>query len=245
MDIRIRKNQNALTAAEWTKFTNAVKAIKQPSATAPTYNTLVGYHNHSWHRGVAHRLPEFLPWHRQYLLDFETRLRAVDSSVTLPYWDWTTDFDVPTQLANPADWGVTRNPLASIRSTLQNGNLAGRVRIAMDSTTFQDFHNNINRPHGSVHNNVGGQMRDINNSLADVLFWLHHCFIDKVWADWQLQNPNAFPNANYNNALTAFTGKDCQDVLDSANLGVFYYDYFDSILGTYECHKYDVGGKND
>ena len=70
-------------------------------------------------------------------------------------------------------------------------------------------------------------------------------FSDEVWADWRLQNPNAFPSANYNNALTAFTGKNCQDVLDSANLGVFYYDYFDSILGTYECHKYDGGGKND
>ena len=33
---------------------------------------------------------QFLPWHRYYLQLYEDLLRAVDPSITLPYWDWTT-----------------------------------------------------------------------------------------------------------------------------------------------------------
>ena len=39
----------------------------------------------------AHEGPGFLPWHRAYLLYFETELQYMlnDHSFALPYWDWT------------------------------------------------------------------------------------------------------------------------------------------------------------
>src|SRR5262249_33022888 len=41
--------------------------------------------------GQAHAGPAFLAWHRELLLQFEQALQTVDSSVTIPYWDFTVD----------------------------------------------------------------------------------------------------------------------------------------------------------
>lgn len=40
-----------------------------------------------------HSWEQFLTWHRAYLYFFEQRLQDVDSTVTLPYWDWAADRD--------------------------------------------------------------------------------------------------------------------------------------------------------
>ena len=44
----------------------------------------------------AHAGPGFLPWHRAYLLYFETELQYMlnDSTFALPYWDWTAYADL-------------------------------------------------------------------------------------------------------------------------------------------------------
>jgi tyrosinase len=50
--------------------------------------------------------------------------------------------------------------------------------------------------HNRVHLWVGGNMMPM-TSPDDPVFFLHHCFVDKVWADWQAQqmtdNPEAAP----------------------------------------------------
>jgi len=40
---------------------------------------------------VPARLEEFLTWHRAYLYGFEKQLQDIESTVTLPYWDWAAD----------------------------------------------------------------------------------------------------------------------------------------------------------
>lgn len=54
------------------------------------YDTVVG--SHGWPLGpnCPHHSPDlqFLPWHRQYLLDLENILRQYEPEVTLPFWDW-------------------------------------------------------------------------------------------------------------------------------------------------------------
>jgi tyrosinase len=43
--------------------------------------------------------------------------------------------------------------------------------------------------HNRVHVWVGGHMAS-GVSPSDPVFWLHHCFVDKLWADWQAAHPD-------------------------------------------------------
>ncbi|HEX5741848.1 MAG TPA: tyrosinase family protein [Pilimelia sp.] len=89
-----RKNVSSLTAAEKSAFVAAVKSLKAQTS-GRNYDSFVRTHmtyfstvsNHRY----AHQSPSFLPWHRQYLLDFENALKAINPAVDLPYWDWTVD----------------------------------------------------------------------------------------------------------------------------------------------------------
>jgi hypothetical protein len=72
--------------------------------------------------------------------------------------------------------------------------------------------------HGSVHGAVGGIMGTY-NSPKDPVFFLHHTFIDKIWADWQTISP-AHVTAYSGSATTAMPGMGSvkpADVLDLSN----------------------------
>jgi len=43
--------------------------------------------------------------------------------------------------------------------------------------------------HNRVHLYVGGSMLPM-SSPNDPVFWLHHCFVDKLWAAWQVKHQN-------------------------------------------------------
>jgi tyrosinase len=135
----------------------------------------------------AHGNLNFLTWHREYLAKMEAALMAVNPLVTIPYWDWVNDRAIPSQLANASDiaaWGITRG-------TFNAGGLptAPVINGALASTDYASFRIAIEGPHGWVHNAVGGTM-GTSSSPADPLFWLHHAFIDKLYADWETAHPS-------------------------------------------------------
>jgi tyrosinase len=88
--------------------------------------------------------------------------------------------------------------------------------------------------HNRVHLWVGGNMAPM-TSPNDPVFFLHHCFVDKVWADWQavqrVENPDAAPHYaperngppghNLDDQLKPWT-RTVRDVLDIATLGYEY-----------------------
>jgi tyrosinase len=49
-------------------------------------------------------------------------------------------------------------------------------------------------PHGYGHNGIGGVMQDVWASPSDPIFWMHHAFVDRVYAAWQLRDPNRLIN---------------------------------------------------
>jgi tyrosinase len=86
-------NQRNLTSAQRARFVEAVVEVKRVGG----YEKYVRLHSRYFAADgesglrVAHMAPTFFPWHRQFLLTFERELQMIDSSVTIPYWDWTRD----------------------------------------------------------------------------------------------------------------------------------------------------------
>ena len=100
----IRKSVTQLTRAEKSAFVNAVNTLQSnypEGSQLSLYEQFVvqhiltmGFRQSLGATGPArgnpaHSYPAFLPWHRQFLLDFEQALQTVDASVTVPYWDWS------------------------------------------------------------------------------------------------------------------------------------------------------------
>jgi tyrosinase len=55
---------------------------------------------------IAHGGPSFLPWHRYFLAVTESALQTFSnsSSLKIPYWNWTIDFDVAGGPLNSIVW---------------------------------------------------------------------------------------------------------------------------------------------
>ena len=196
----VRKNQKNLTTAEWAKFTNAIDATHGVGAAAPAYRSFVSVHvdamtaaHMNWEvhtmmmGGMTMRGVNFLTWHRRFLKLFEERLQQVDPSITIPYWNSVADRAIPAPLANAAlltKWSVTRSWDAS-----QLASQASLNAVIGFGGTFTEFQTALEGSvHAATHNAVGGHMAGA-SSPTDPVFWLHHSFIDKIWADWQA-SPN-------------------------------------------------------
>jgi tyrosinase len=94
---RIRKNVITLSKVQQQNYTFAVQQLKS-SGQRKKYDDYVSTHNAA--NGTDkpfHESPLFLPWHRQFILDFESDMRKAlvdfqrESDFTLPYWDWAAD----------------------------------------------------------------------------------------------------------------------------------------------------------
>ncbi|MEV0318852.1 tyrosinase family protein [Streptomyces sp. NPDC050658] len=98
-----RKNQSRLTGAEKRRFVNALLELKRKGRYDEFVRMHIEHYVSDGENGlrVAHMTPSFLPWHRRFLLEFERALQRVDSSVTVPYWDWTVD-----RTARSSLWGA-------------------------------------------------------------------------------------------------------------------------------------------
>lgn len=101
--MKCRKNVKNLGTDEKNRFVNAFLTLKsQDSVLHPgaqsRYDDFVETHLLAMHdmdtgqdrpESWGHGGSVFLPWHRELLYRFERLLQDVDSSVTIPYWDWT------------------------------------------------------------------------------------------------------------------------------------------------------------
>jgi tyrosinase len=193
-----RKNAHHLTAAESGRYKRAIK--KMLADITNPYGKLVAIHgdmSHDMHGMDADGVQRFLPWHRDYLLQFEKALQQIDPAAFIPYWDWTVKRTVPRWIKTfkptvivPGTGTVTVKRKSSIPATK-------KVATIMAKTTFTDFTTHLEGgPHNQVHNEIGGPngtMADIMISPADPIFWLHHGNLDRLWSQWQAAHPGKNP----------------------------------------------------
>lgn len=114
--VKIRKNINSLSWEELTAFQNAVAWMKSFDSYYQDQRSF-GYWARIHANNCQHGWEEFLTWHRLYLYYFELELQGYDPTVTLPYWDWTDEYDpnFPTSLFDATQTAPTDNgiiPLA-------------------------------------------------------------------------------------------------------------------------------------
>lgn len=191
-----RKNLTRLTAAERLAFTNAINQLRADGG----YDTFVQQHQGAL--GHGHGGPAFFPWHREFILRFERALQVIDPSVSLPYWDWTAENLNPAGtesliwrddfMGGPgqsgtgnlttgpfAGWGLRRNNFNIFTSPGTGGTIAANMASSNYSTFRQ-----IESPHGAAHVWVGGDVGNASIAPRDPVFWLIHCNVDRLWAEW-------------------------------------------------------------
>ncbi len=166
----------------------------------------------------------FLPWHRAYLASLENIIRglAQKPDFALPYWDWTSQRQLPPAFTegNPRS-----NPLNHARPGLARANplpddmvgpqVMARVLASPDFEAFGSVRprgqNSADaqwqrrvgaktelefNPHDGVHGTIGGDMAQVGPASRDPIFYLHHANVDRLWAMW-----NARGNANSAEAM--------------------------------------------
>jgi tyrosinase len=215
----VRRDHRTLTSDQHARFLNAFSQINTINALGP----LVDIHANAAHQ--MHGNPRFLPWHRIYLLRLEELLQMVDPTVCIPYWkssdeqafpSWLVGF-TPTVNLIGGPHTVTRNIGAF--ATLPD---AAAVATAMANGTFNTFAPALEGIHNSGHVWVGGSMGSVPAAPADPVFWMHHCEIDRIWAEWQAGNPGQNPSLAGAAAVMDPWSETEVDTRDIAALGYSY-----------------------
>jgi hypothetical protein len=221
--MRCRKNYRDLTTAERDRFVQALHHVKALGIV----DQFAAEHEAHFDHGI-HRSSHFLPWHRDFIRRFEDALRTYHPAVTLPYWNSVVDTSPSDPLWDDAflgqfdsAWGLDR---ALGSDTLPTPNELDTALQRGDYDAFwRDLEPNIHNP---PHRWVAGKMAG-RDSPADPVFFLHHCWIDSLWAQWQLRNPAApfvssGPGAGLNDPLMGVTTT-AADVIDHRTINIYHY----------------------
>lgn len=220
--MRCRKDYRDLTADERNRFVAALHYVKSIGVV----DQFAQEHEDFFHD--AHHSSFFLPWHREFLRRFEDALRSFDSRVTIPYWNSIEDRATDSALWADEflgqfndDWNLDRD-LGS--STLPS---ADALQETLDLGTYAEFWPDLESIiHNPPHNWVSGVMSSA-ASPGDPVFFLHHCWIDMIWAQWQLLNPiepftQSEPGRGLNDAMPPWTTTPA-DVVNHRTINAYSY----------------------
>ncbi len=256
--LKTRESVTQLSDAALQRFTAALERVMDRPDNRG-FQFYAGWHGVPFDL-CEHHNPLFLPWHRGYLYHLELALQDVDEEVTLPWWNWMDEADIPpAYVEQPAlreaeirpfgvppqegwpqttfrDPGAPQDP-APVPPPL--GSLpASRTQTVEEwlgsSPSWTQFRQRLERLHDNIHVWVGGTMTDPDWAAYDPLFWAHHSQVDRLWRIWQHNNPGGEPPASVRTTVMTYPKAPSfrvEEVLDVKQLGYEYAGQSDTVPG--------------
>ena len=243
---RERKEIESMTVQEKRLYVDTIITASTDPQYRTQYETLLGIHETYFGEGI-HAVDHFFPWHRWFLIEYENLLRKVNCNVTVPYWDWSLSASKPF---NASIWGDEDHHIGGdgkgpkkcvhtgrfrenvwslpdgscLTRQFEIGQFPGPLEIAyILNSAPSDFSYFENATRVNLHNNVhcwiNGTMCSDKSAYAPE-FFLHHGFIDKLWADWQKRS-SAHHNVYFSTItkpMIAAGPVSPADVIDNDNL---------------------------
>ncbi|KXN64785.1 Di-copper centre-containing protein, partial [Conidiobolus coronatus NRRL 28638] len=213
---RRRPEIRELTPKQRKDLFDAMKQLRNSGDQKTNWDSFVKIHIAA--KNIAHGVPLFLPWHRHFIRQFEIMLQAINPTIMLPYWNWSIDSQAPERSIvfteeyfgksggwdNCIDTGQfswTYSNVPEVHCIRRRFNkkpyltafyYPEALEIILDtSSNYNEFYSRIGGPpHVIVHESIGGEVGDLYNTTSpnDPIFWLHHCFLDMLWWNWQERN---------------------------------------------------------
>lgn len=207
----IRKSWTEFTSQERLDYINSINSL-----TRATVQNLPSEHRRLMTTGI-HSDDGFLPWHRIFIQYFEDELKKTNENISLPYWDWHENWDSNSLLFQNSRglnsgllgfdvdgniWQHEDDNLIFSRSFNSERQPSDNYKNA---TTLQNFTSLLETGgHNAGHRFIGGDMVT-RYSPIDPIFYIHHAMVDKAWADWYNDNPNADVSI-LDNTMNTFSG---------------------------------------
>lgn len=206
--LRIRRNVATISPDERDRLRDAIIQLD----TSFSYPDGVSYWDKQdeIHQAThVHGGPAFLPWHRELCNRFESLLREVDPTVSLHYWDWTTDprmspdgdggftnlfstgangfMGSSSGLAGPPLTGfdVYRALPAGPPAVASDGAIVAAGNSAAQGQQYPLFRNALESAHNAIHGYIGGTIGFGHTAFEDPFVFLLHSNVDRLWACWQ------------------------------------------------------------
>ena len=204
----VRKEIRDMTRAELAQFQAAIQQLRLVGPGNPWEELRDIYMRHTMHSNGG---PYFLPWHRMFLRQLEQKLQQIDCSITLPYYDFTTDVGnfseaiiwqpaffggdginggcvQDHQFGLPGSWRpcITRNFNADVHlPTLIE------LAVALASDDYTEMSMCLESYVSYVHTYIGGDMAT-RSAPYDPIFYSIHAYIDMLYWQWQQKGNNKF-----------------------------------------------------
>ncbi len=164
-------------------------------------------------------------------------------ALNVAFWNDPSDAQSPSWSPNPVRTvgvrGMVKGQRLQDDPNVGQSFTQGAIDGIKQQRNFAVFENQLETsPHNNAHNLVGGAGGHMSDGMSplDPIFWLHHCNVDRLWAEWQAAG-NASPglSSNYDNQFFGKRGRprpaSSAGALDFLALG-YTYDTIGARLAT-------------